>query len=1052
MMESLLYRQRRILGLVIFMIVAIGATSLLTIGRQEDPTITNLFANVITPYPGADPARVEALVTEKIEEELREIDTIVEITSASRTGISVISIELSSFITDVEIEQAWSEIRDALSDAALNFPAGVPEPEFDNDRTGAFSAISALMGRDGRDVAPAILNRYAELLQDRLRGVPGTELVRLFGEAEEEVRVEIEARRLASLGLTVADVAAAIRRADAKIEAGRVPGAGKDFLIEVTGEIDGLDRIRAIPLIETPDGAINRIGDVASVTRGVEQPRATKALVEGRPAILIAARMQSDLQVDAWMTRMRAALTDFEAALPHGIEHQLLFDQSAYTAKRLGELGQNLLIGVSLVIGVLLITLGWRAAFVVAITLPLTALLSLAILQKLGVPIHQMSVTGMIVALGLMVDAAIVMTDEIARRIRHRKAREKAVGAAVRRLAVPLLASTATTVFAFMPMAVLPGPAGDFVGSIATAVIVMLITSFLLALTVTPAIAGLVLPEGEGGGRWSWWRNGVNPGWIGRLFAASLDLSLRYRGLAILAALILPVIGFGAFPVLTAQFFPGVERDQFYVQLKLPDGASLASSERLVADADRILRDRDEIKAVTWVMGESAPSFYYNMMMNQDGVPSFAEALVTTADERLTKTLVPDLQAVLDRELPEAQSIVRHLVQGPPVAAPVEVRVVGPELPVLKEAAAGMRLLMASIPEVTHTKTSLESAAPKLVFDFDEDKLRMAGLTLADAADQLDGLTTGRTGGSLVEGPEELPVRVRVGDVGREDITAIRTLDLLPPNARSLVQEGVYPGLPLSALGEARLVPSESPIDRRNGERVVTVQAYLQLGVLPEEALAELQQILEVQPLDLPPGYRIEYGGDSDARAETVNNLLGPIGLIVALMIASIVLTFNSYRLSLIAGAVAILSMGLSLLALAIFDYPFGIQALIGVIGSIGVSINAAIIIMTALQAKPLAAAGDPGAIRETVMDSSRHIFSTTITTFGGFLPLILAGGGFWPPFAMAIAGGVLLSTVVSFYFVPPAFSLAVSRRSAAAVESARRPADSTVDLATVPS
>lgn len=1033
-MEALLYRQKRILGLVIAMIVTIGATSLLTIGRQEDPTITNLFATVVTPYPGADPGRVESLVTEQIEEELREIDTIVEISSVSRTGISVISIELSSFISDVELEQSWSEIRDALSDAALNFPEGVQEPDFDDDRTGAYTAISALMGRDGRVIAPAMLNRYAELMQDRLRGVSGTELVRLFGEAEEEIRVEIEARRLASLGLTVRDVADAIRRADAKIEAGRVPGKGKDFLIEVTGEIDGLDRIRAIPLAETEEGAITRVGDVANVTRGIEQPRAKKALVEGRPAVLIAARMQSDLQVDAWMNRVRAALSDFEKALPHGIEHKLLFDQSDYTAKRLGELGQNLLIGVGLVIGVLLITLGWRAAFVVAITLPLTAFMSLAILQKLGVPIHQMSVTGMIVALGLMVDAAIVMTDEIARRIRARKAREQAVGLAVRRLAVPLLASTATTAFAFMPMAVLPGPAGDFVGSIATAVIVMLMTSFLLALTVTPALAGLILPEGEGRSRrWSWWRNGVDPGWIGRMFAASLDLSLRYRGLAILTALILPIVGFGAFPVLTAQFFPGVERDQFYVQLKLPDGASLDASERLVEKAHAILGARDEIKAVTWVMGESAPSFYYNMMMNQDGVPSFAEALITTKDEGLTKDLVPELQAILDQELPEAQAIVRHLVQGPPVAAPVELRVVGPEFPVLKDAAADIRLLMTSIPEVTHTRASLEGAAPKLVFDFDEDKLRLAGLTLADAAGQLDGLTTGITGGSLVEGSEELPVRVRVSDAGRRDVAAIAALDLLPPGARNLVSEGAYPGIPLSALGEARLVPSESPINRRNGERVVTVQAFLQLGVLPEEALAGLQEILAIQPLDLPPGYRIEYGGDSDARAETVNNLLGPIGLIVALMIASIVLTFNSYRLSLIAGVVAILSMGLSLLALAIFDYPFGIQALIGVIGSIGVSINAAIIIMTALQADTRAAAGDPGAIREIVMQSSRHILSTTITTFGGFLPLILAGGGFWPPFAMAIAGGVLLSTVVSFYFVPPAFSLVTARRRASA-------------------
>jgi len=221
-------------------------------------------------------------------------------------------------------------------------------------------------------------------------------------------------------------------------------------------------------------------------------------------------------------------------------------------------------------------------------------------------------------------------------------------------------------------------------------------------------------------------------------------------------------------------------------------------------------------------------------------------------------------------------------------------------------------------------------------------------------------------------------------------------------------------------------VPSDSPIARRNGERVNTVQAYLQLGVLPEEVLKQVRDGLAAAPLGLPQGYRVEYGGDSDARADVVGNLLAPKGLIDALLMATIVLTFNSFRLSLVTFAVALLSVGLSVLALAIFRFPFGIQAVIGVIGSIGVSINAAIIIMTALQQNPDAMQDDRTAIRDVVMRSGRHIISTTVTTFGGFLPLILAGGGFWPPFAMAIAGGVLLSTIVSFYFVPPMFSFAL--------------------------
>jgi len=1038
-MGSLLYRERRLLWLVVGLVVAIGATALLTIGRQEDPTITNLFATVVTPYPGADPGRVEALVTEKIEEELREIEEIKEIASTSRTGISVVTIELSEFLTETEIEQSWSEIRDALADASLAFPSGVPEPEMDDDRTGAYTAISALVARDGRSVPSAFLRRYAEVLQDRMRGLQGTEISRLFGVPEEEILVEVAPRRLISLGLTVDEIADAIRLADSKVESGRVRGSGEDFIIEVAGEIDSLERIRQVIVANDSNGAAVRVGDVATVARAVREPVATQAFTDGEAAVFVATRMEPDLQVDAWMTRVRAAIAQFEAELPDGIEHRLIFDQSGYTADRLEGLAQNLAIGVSLVVLVLIVSLGWRAAMVVAAILPLTSLASLAILQKLGVPIHQMSVTGLIVALGLLVDAAIVMTDEVRRRLEAGESRVEAVTDAVRRLRGPLLASTATTVLAFVPMALLPGPAGDFVGSIAISVIVMLSVSFLLAMTVTPALAGMLVPASEKGRSRSWWRNGLQPGLAGRLFARSLDLALRYPRLAVLGALVLPLIGFGSFPTLTAQFFPGVERDQFYVQIELQEGTSLAETSAAAIQADAILRAEPEVTRTHWFVGESAPAFYYNMMTDQDGVPRFAEALVTTASEEAAESMLPRLQAALDRGLPSAQVIVRDLVQGPPVAAPVEVRLVGPELSVLRSLGEELRLRMANISGVTHTTATLLGGPPKLVLDLDEEKVRLTGLTLGQIARQMESLTEGATGGSLIEGSEELPVRVRVGEVWRSGAEQIAALEVLRQGGE--IDGETWRGIPLQALGEMRLVPSDSPIARRNGERINTVQAYVALGVLPEEALKVLQQSLVEQPLALPLGYRIEYGGDSDARAETIRNLLSPIGLVVALMVVSLVLTFNSYRLAAVAGVVSVLSMGLSVLALAVFGYPFGIQAVIGVIGSIGVSINAAIIIMTALQQDPAAVRGEVAAIRRVVLAASRHIFSTTITTFGGFLPLILEGGGFWPPFAMSIAGGVLLSTVVSFYFVPPMFRLVmgVSQRPPLGQERALR-------------
>ena len=315
----------------------------------------------------------------------------------------------------------------------------------------------------------------------------------------------------------------------------------------------------------------------------------------------------------------------------------------------------------------------------------------------------------------------------------------------------------------------------------------------------------------------------------------------------------------------------------------------------------------------------------------------------------------------------------------------------------------------------------MEGGAPKLDFVLDEDKARLAGLDLVSVARQLDAALEGVTGGSLVEGSEELPVRVRVGAARRADAGFVETFDVVAPDGRLV---------PLSTLGEMHVVPSDSAISRRDGERVNTVQAFVRYGVLPEAALAQALQLLDEAGFEPPQGVRLQVGGDADARNEVIANLMAPLGLIVVLSIATVVMTFNSFRLGAVASVAMLLSAGLSILSLAICGYPFGITAVVGVIGSIGVSVNACIIILTALQEDPRAAAGDRDAMAEVVLGASRHIVSTTITTFGGFLPLILGGGGFWPPFAMSIAGGVLLSTVVSFYFTPPMFAL-VSRRAA---------------------
>ncbi|WP_370400372.1 efflux RND transporter permease subunit [Sulfitobacter sp. JB4-11] len=1017
-METLTFRQPRLVALILLVLISAGLSSFLSLGRQEDPTITNIFATVTTSFPGADPARVEALVTSEIEEELREIAEVDTINSVSRTGVSVVSIELLETLDEATIEQVWSEARDAVEDARRNFPNGVQPPEFNAEGISAYSAVIAISA--DHDVPITLVHAHAEGVADRLRGIPSTRAVDLFGEPEEEVLVVVDQIKAAALGLTPAEISNRIAAADGKVQAGRVQGTQTDMTINISGEIDALDRLNRIVLRENAQGTVVTLADVAQVSRGARDPATEMAMANGRPAVLIGVLAQEGVQIDRWMGFVRETLQEGQADTPLGLSETLLFDQSTYTADRLAEVGTNMAIGVGFVVAVLLITLGFRAAAIVALVLPVVSLATLATMNIIGLPIHQMSVTGLIVALGLLVDAAIVMVDEVRQRLARGMSRQDAAGEATRRLAAPLLASTVTTALSFTPMILLPGPAGDFVGSIAIAVVLMLIWSLLIALTVTPALAGWVLKSDRPAG--------VRIPALGRAFHQSIRWSVKHPVKSIAVSVILPVLGFAAFPTLTAQFFPGVERDQFYLEIDMPPGTAISQTAEIAQAVDATLQGEQGIKSVYWSIGQSGPAFYYNITGGRSQEPSYAQAMITTQTEADAARLVPALQATLDQSFPQARIIVRGLVQGPPVAAPVEVRLVGPDLETLRNLGNEARGLMADLPLVTQVRSGVSGGAPQIRFEIDETNARLLGFDVTTIARQLETSLVGVEGGSLVEGTDQLPVRVRLDQDFRADLNAIAQMPILLPGAEGISAEGALPVVPLSTLARPVLEPAPSVITRRNGERMNTVQAFIVPDVLPEEALQSVLAALDARGFEVPSGYRIELGGDSDARSNTVGNLMASVGLIVTLTIATIALTFNSFRLTAVSLVVCVLSAGLSMLSLAVMQYPFGINAIIGVIGSIGVSINAAIIILTGLQANKGAVNGDVEAMADVVTGSSRHIVSTTITTFGGFLPLILAGGGFWPPFAVAIGGGVLLSAVVSFYFTPAMFAL-VRRR-----------------------
>jgi multidrug efflux pump subunit AcrB len=1017
-MFDLYFRNPRLLILTLALIVVAGVAAWFSLPRREDPELTGRAAIVFTRFPGADAERVESLVTEKIEDELREVDEIRLIKSSSRTGISIVSIELKDEIKLVD--DVWSRIRDKLDDAEVNFPRGALEPEFEAFTIDAYTVIAAVVWDGDAPVSHAVLRRVAERLQESLRAVPGTQEADLFGDNPEEVVVEVDAEALAARGVTATQVAGAVRGSDAKVAAGQLRGANNDLLIEVAGELDSLDRVRRIPVRYGEGDEVVRLEDIATVRKTIAEPPRSLAIIDGRVGVAVAARMESGLRVDRWTVDAHVALDAFAAGLPRGLELEVLFDQSIYTEERMDSLVGNLALGAGLVFLVILFMMGWRSALVVGSALPLASLMVLSGLMFLGIPLHQMSITGLIIALGLLIDSAIVMVDEVRHARRELGDARAAVAAGVRRMAVPLLASTITTALAFMPLVVGGGPVGEFVGPMSLAVILALASSLILAMTITPTLAGLIdriAPKGR------WWQNGFSSARLLAGYRRTLDFLFARPALTLGLALLLPVIGFTKGMELEQQFFPPTNRDQFPVELRMPAQSSIFQTRATAAKARALMMEHPRVSNVHWVVGGSAPKFYYNMIEGEDNTSSYAQGLVQLDSAEDAGSVIRALQRRLDAAFPEAQFIAKQIEQGPPFDAPIEVHLYGPDLDVLRALGERLRAELAQVAGVTHTRATLAHGTPKLVVKTDEERANLAGFDRAGIARRLETYLEGAVGGSLLESTEELPVRVRVPGASRANLDRIANLELVG-------EGGAW--TPLSALGEIELAPSLADLPRRNGRRVNTVQGFLEAGTLPEGALHDFRNRADAVLAKLPPAYAYEFGGESAERGRAQSRLFASAGILLVLMAATLVLSFNSFRYGAIIGFVAMLCVGLAFLSLWLFGYPFGFMAIVGTMGLVGVAINDAIVVLAGLRGDKRARTGDREAVREVVVRSTRHIVSTTVTTGAGFLPLILAGGGFWPPLAVSIVGGVTGATVLALYFVPAAFLL-LRRRGATA-------------------
>ncbi|MCF2856166.1 efflux RND transporter permease subunit [Pseudoalteromonas sp. SMS1] len=1019
-MIAYLLNNARFQALLVALLLVSGFAALNSLPRTEDPRINNRFAFVTTYLPGASAARVEAQVTEKIEQKLKQQSEIKNLIGMSRAGISVLSVELGDDVTNSA--PVWSRLRDLLADVQIELPQGASSPLLEDDRGYAYTKIVALTIEPDDSTTRSLLqakqvavNRYTKELRNRLRNQPGVEVVHLFGVADEEIRITLDPAKLKLAGLSFEQVAQAVKNADAKVAAGMLSNDNIQMQVELSGEFTSVQRIEAIPI--QSDGQFGQVllRDIATIERTLVSPQQEIAWIDGMHGAYLGIRMLPDVRIDKFSTQIDAMLGVFSQTLPNNIQLHNLFDQKGYTEERLGGLLENILLGFALILTVLFLTLGLRAAVIVGLALPLTVMFTLACMNIYGLPIHQISVTGLVVALGIMVDNAIVITDAVQRFRQQGMKALDAVSKAVNHFWLPLLSSTLTTILAFAPIVLMPGPSGEFVGGIALSVIFALIGSYLISHTLIAVFAGKYVLVSN--------RNtqgivaqGLTITKLSQGFERVLTRSLKKPVLTAASVMILPILGFISAGQLTEQFFPPADRDMFHIEVRLSDNASIQATKALVKEMEAHILKHEGIERLDWMVGRNIPIFYYNLLQRDKGARNYAQAMVKVSDFERANELIKQLQYELDRAFPQAQTLVRKLEQGPPFNAPIEIRIFGPELDKLAQLGHQVKQTVIAHADVTHTRTTLQSGAAKVELLAHETQLTHAGAQVQRVAAQLQAQSQGVEVASILEDTETVPVKVRFGDHYRADLDGLADVEVM----------GSQPLL-LSAFATSRIIPEQSTIHRRNGERVNVVEAFLRTDVLPAKVLAEIQAQLAQSGVIVPVGYRLEIGGESQQRDQAVGSLLGKVGVIFVLLITVLVLTFNSFTTTGLILITAFQSAMLGILSVYVAGYPFGFTVIIGLLGLMGLAINAAIVILSELRANNAQTIED---IVGSVMTCARHITSTTITTVGGFLPLILAGGSFWPPFAIAIAGGTVLTTVLSFFFVPSCYWMMNKRKN----------------------
>ena len=1017
-------------SLVLYLMVVltvIGALSYGRLGQSEDPPFTFKVMVVRAEWPGASAREIELQVTDKIERKLQEIAQTAFIRSFSRPGEAMVFFTVKDSTAPSEIPGIWYQVRKKIGDIRHTLPQGVVGPSFNDEFGDTFGNVFALLG-DGLDYAE--LKRFAEAIRNELLRVPDVAKVAFFGEQPQRVFIELSAARLATLGIRAVDIIAAINEQNAKAGAGFFETSAERIYLRPDGEYRDLEAIRDT-VLRVGERSL-RLGDIAEVARGFADPPRDSMRFEGRQALGIGVSMRDGGDIIALGRHLDEAVVRIQAQLPAGIEFVRVADQPRAVQRSINEFVKSLAEAVVIVLAVSLLSLGLRTGVVVAISIPVVLAVTFLFMKLFGIGLHKISLGALILALGLLVDDAIIAVEMMATKMEQGWERASAAGFAYMSTAMPMLSGTLVTAAGFLPIATAASSTGEYTRSLFQVTVIALLVSWIAAVLFVPYLGFHLLPDFTRRDAGNDWRarllarlglggstqarsvhddGGQYRSSFYRSFRALVHACVRFRW-TVIAATVLAFLGaLYAFRFVPQQFFPDSTRPELLVDLRLAEHASRRATLAAVEELEAVLADAPGIENFVAYVAAGSPRFYLPLDQ-QLAQTSFAQFVILTEGSAQREALRSRLIEFYAVHAGGVTAAINRLENGPPVGFPVQYRVSGADFDTLREIAGRVADAMRGNAQLSNVQTDWATPSKILRVRIDQDRARLVGLSSEDIARILDAALDGVTVTQFREATETIDVVLRGSAFERGRPSNLADLTIPGPDGRIV---------PLAQVASVEPGFEEGVVWRRNRIPTITVRANLYGDLQPAAVVGQLSPLIDRIRAGLPLGYRIETGGAVEESAKGGGSVAAGVPLLLIVVLTVLMLQLQSFSLV----AMVLLTAPLGLIgitaALLLFGKPFGFVAMIGSIALSGMIMRNSVILVDQIQQDLDAGRSRWEAIVEATVRRFRPIMLTAAAAILAMIPLTRSA--FFGPMAVAIMGGLAIATVLTLIFLPSLYA-----------------------------